>query len=369
MSHSSPKLLILSASTGNGHVSAAQALEAEAKSQGLVALHVDCMDRTSRGFTTWYRGGYETLVRQRPQMWGHLYRSSDRPLFNFGFQTSLDWWFCRTLEPLLAELRPDWVVCTHSLPQPRLAVLRKKYGFKVGIVVTDLYPHRMWMRGRPDHFFVPQEWSKQVLTKRYPRANRHVDVTGIPINPVFLLPRSKLGLRVALRMSGVTALVASGGIGGGPVLEVLPVLLEAGINLHVIAGRNDALLQELRSQYSADDRVVLHGQVTQPEMADLMSSCDFVVSKPGGLTTFEALAVGLPFLVYWPFLIPGQEEGNAEYLEEVGAGRIARDLTQLSGIVNEFVETRDVLPEMSRRALQQAKPQATQQIIRRLREL
>ena len=78
---------MLSASTGNGHMAAAYALEDEARGQGFEAKTADALVFASKGFRAWYAGGYETLVRRRPELWGHLYRSSDRPMFNYHFQT------------------------------------------------------------------------------------------------------------------------------------------------------------------------------------------------------------------------------------------------------------------------------------------
>ncbi|MEZ5163479.1 MAG: hypothetical protein R2688_06955 [Fimbriimonadaceae bacterium] len=138
-----PRILVLSASTGNGHTSAADAIVAQAQAMGLHAVHEDVLDFTSKGFRKWYRGGYETLVRRRPKMWGHLYRTSDRPRFNYYFQTGLDKQFCRPLSKIIRSHKPDWVICTHSLPQPALARMRDQISFRMGVVVTDLYVHRM----------------------------------------------------------------------------------------------------------------------------------------------------------------------------------------------------------------------------------
>lgn len=357
-----PRLLILSASTGNGHMSAAFAIAAEAERAGLVAVVIDVMDVTPDAFTSWYRGGYEKLVKDRPELWGHLYRSSDRPLFNYGFQTILDFTFTRRIRKIIEEMRPDWVVCTHSLPQPRLVPLRREFGFRMGIVVTDLYVHRMWLRGRPDAFFVPQEWTKEVLARRKPRLGSHCVVTGIPIHPVF-------GERRGERVWGGDryAIVSSGGIGGGPLLEAVAVILGEGWRVRVVAGRNQAAFEALTDQFGGDERVEVFGHVDAAKMAQLMQESHLLVSKPGGLTTFESLASGIPFCVYWPFLIPGQEEGNATFLRDIGAGVIARDLDSLRLELGKLDD--GTLQTMSEAGLSQALPNAAAEIVQALREL
>lgn len=357
-----PKLLILSASTGNGHMSAAFAIAAEAEKAGLEAVVVDVMDVTPDAFTSWYRGGYEKLVKDRPELWGHLYKSSDRPLFNYGFQTILDFAFTSKIRKLIAEMRPDWVVCTHSLPQPRLVPLRREFRFRMGIVVTDLYVHRMWLRGRPDAFFVPQEWTREVLRRRKPRLGAHCVVTGIPIHPVF-------GERKFERSWGGEkwAIVSSGGIGGGPLTDAVKVMLESGWWVRVIAGRNQAAFDSLKAVFGGDDRVIVLGHIDAAKMAELMQTSHLLVSKPGGLTTFESLASGIPFCVYWPFLIPGQEEGNATFLRDIGAGVIAHDLDELRSALGKLDDEK--LKVMSAAGLEQALPDAAAKIVQALREL
>ena len=126
---SAPRILVLSASTGNGHVTAANAGADEAKSRGLQALSVDTLDFCPKAYKVWYAGGYEMLVRRQPGVWGRFYEVSDMPGTLFDFQFWLDTTMCERLEQLISEEKPDWVVCTHSLPQPRLADLRAKFGF------------------------------------------------------------------------------------------------------------------------------------------------------------------------------------------------------------------------------------------------
>lgn len=364
---SKPRILVLSASTGNGHTSAADAIVAQAQAMGLHAVHEDVLDFTSKGFRKWYRGGYETLVRRRPKMWGHLYRSSDRPRFNYYFQTGLDRKFCRPLAKIIRSHKPDWVICTHSLPQPALAQMRAQYPFRMGVVVTDLYVHRMWLRGKPDWFFVPQEYSRNILAQRLPSVKDQITVSGIPVHPVFESAPRKEDARAQLEIedSAELALVSSGGIGGGPLLEAVEALRIQGLLVTVIAGRNDAMRTALKNRFQDDSRVNVLGHIDQATMAKHMAAADFLVAKPGGLTTFEALTVGLPFLVYWPFLIPGQEEGNADFLEECGAGVIARNINELESQAN-ILKDPVLRDQMSRAAKAHAPSHSAEKIVQQI---
>lgn len=368
---SKPRFLILTASTGNGHISAANALKEVFHQRGCDAEVVNVMDHVVKAFRKWFQGGYEMLVRKGPDMWGHLYRTSDRPLFNYQVQTFLDWSCSNPLDQVIRDYKPDWVVNTHSVAQPRLPKLQKELGFGSSVVITDLYPHRMWLRGRPNHYFVPNAYTQEILEKRIPWIKGHIDITGIPINPVFSNPptleaaRAQLGYSVEDKLVVVT----SGGIGAGPFLEVVNHLSRLDAKLMVVCGRSAEAHQLMTTHYGSDPDVKVVGHATQADMATMMAATDVLVGKSGGLTTFEALAVGCPFVVYRPFLIPGQEEGNADWIQDHGAGVIAKDLTELDHQVKRLLEDDAARSAMRMAAKLLAKPDATAQIVDRMIEL
>jgi processive 1,2-diacylglycerol beta-glucosyltransferase len=319
------------------------------------------------------------LVLHKPELWGHLYRTSDRPRFNYRFQTMLDFVFVARLNELIEEMEPDWVVCTHSLPQPRLAFERRKHpNFRVGVVVTDLYPHRMWLRGDPDHYFVPGEWTKALLEQRKPEAKGRISVTGIPINPVFGLKQSPCEAREQLGLDPElpTMVLTAGGIGGGPVEKAVAALMSLSepCQLVVVCGRNETLLNRLEEHsatFSAESKVtlILKGHVPQGEMAALMRASDFLIGKPGGLTMSECLATGCPFVIYLPVLIPGQEEGNARFLQESGAGVAVDGPAELRQVAEELLHAPERLASMRQASLKVARPNAAADIARLLCEL
>lgn len=358
------RIIILSASTGNGHTSAANALKEEFESRGHVVMVIDCMDHVAKMFRRWFKGGYEMLVKESPWLWGHLYRTSDRPLFNYWVQTFLDYKCSWPLDDVIREFNPTWILCTHSIAQPRLPKLREELKVPVAVVVTDLYPHRMWLRGNPDWYFLPTEESQETLEARNPETKGQGFVTGIPINEAFANAPTQEAARVALGMDSRPAvLISSGGIGAGPFEEVASELADLPIRLNVVAGRSQVAFEGLTSKFGARENVHIYGHVPQSQMAELMAASDMLVGKSGGLTTFEALAVGCPFLVYMPFLIPGQEEDNAEFLQDIGAGRVVRDLADLKSQILSLLNNPEALNRMRVSAKAHAKPNARQEIV------
>ncbi len=354
-----PRLLILAASTGNGHISAAKALVDMAHEMGLEAETYDALLYTPSAFRTWFRGGYEGLVKTNPRLWGHLYRTSDKPHFNFWFQTFLDWWGCGGLREMITQFNPDWVICTHSVVQPRLVQFRKSLNFKTAIVVTDIYPHLMWLRGDPDWYFVPTESSKDLLEHRLPRMAGRVEVSGMPIHKAF----ADVGKNRQPRTGPLRVLVTAGGIGGGPVLEVVQSLSSLNVDITCVAGRNEAAEIALTKLAQGNPRITVFGYVPLAEMATLMGQSDVLVAKSGGLTTFEALAAGCAFVVYRPFLIPGQEEGNAEYIEQIGAGVITLDLGDLHSTILRMSEDAQLVAQMQAASIGHGRPNACRFIL------
>ncbi|MBX3095317.1 MAG: hypothetical protein KF812_00500 [Fimbriimonadaceae bacterium] len=356
-------IVVLTASTGNGHTSAARAIAEEAEARGFRAPVIDVLDHTPKAFRRWFKNGYEMLVRRSPETWGYLYKKSDKPSPEYYVQTFLDQYCTLPLAKLMRENKPQWVVTTHSVAQPRLRGLRKTYGFQTAVVVTDLYPHKMWLRGRPDLYCVPGDWSQEILEQRLPWSKGRIVVSGIPIAHGFANPIGREESRKALGFGPDenVILLQSGGIGGGPIIEAAEVLSKTGAKVAAVCGRHEAKRQRL--QKLGLPGVIPLGHVEHEKMALYMQACDFMVAKAGGLTTCEALSLGTPFVVFMPLLIPGQEEGNAEFLENCGAGIRCYEFDDLADTATKLVADPTIRLTMSQAAKKHGQPQAAKIIV------
>jgi len=370
----SARVLILHASTGNGHVSAALACQAGLEKHGAEVLVEDALDYAPWAFQTWYRGGYEAAVREAPASWGWLYRISDHPKLAYRFQCMLDTVFLGRLRKSISTFRPDVVLCTHSLPQPKLDDLRPEYGYRMAVVVTDLYPHLMWHRGEPDWFFVPQPWSQEELERRLPWSVGRTSVSGIPVHPAFnrQVEKTVMKAELGLKPDRPAVLVTSGGIGAGGLPDVVRGLAEMpGIQILAVTGRNDAAYADLMKKPAAGpaDPIRVLRRLPVEGVADLMLAADMIVGKPGGLTVSEALVAGLPFIVHHPFLIPGQEEDNARFLVEREIGVISNDIADLRKIVATLVTQPERRQRMARNAQEAGRPDAADHIAAKVMQL
>ena len=317
------RLLLLSASAGAGHLRAAEAVEKAWKGKG-EARHVDVLSLAPALFRRAYSRGYLDLVDRAPGMLGLLYDRTNRPpkgKAGDALRLLVDRLNTRRLEDLLEEFRPDVVCHTHFLPAEVLGRLRRKGRLDVpqAVVVTDFDVHRFWLCPGTDLYLVAREDCRIHLQALGVPPGR-IRVTGIPVDPAFA---EKPNLPALRRKHGVEEglpllLLLAGGFGVGPVEDLLKRLRRElrGARIAVIAGRNEALRERLARAAKGPGAPARVLGFTN-EMHEWMALASLAVTKPGGLTTSEALSRGLPLVVVNP--IPGQETRNATMLYEEGA--------------------------------------------------
>jgi processive 1,2-diacylglycerol beta-glucosyltransferase len=228
-------------------------------------------------------------------------------------------------------------------------------------VVTDFEAHALWMEQAVDLYCVATEETKASLVARGAKVE-NVVATGIPIAAKFSQPSDphQVRKRHGLRDDLPVVLVLSWGFGMGPVAEILSSLdrVERAFQTLVVAGRNEELRRELASRdYRHPTRVL--GFVAN--MHELMAVADLIVTKPGGLTTSEALATGRPLFILNP--IPGQEAANSDFLLERGAAAKVNRVEDLPFRLEQLLGSKK-LKEMARAAKRLGRPNAAPDVCR-----
>jgi processive 1,2-diacylglycerol beta-glucosyltransferase len=371
------KVLVLSASAGAGHVRAAQALERafidlEAAEE---VRHIDALDYTNKLFRNLYSKAYLDLVNTTPDLFGWLYDRLDKPWKSDRLLQAFDKLNTRPLVRMLREYRPDILICTHFLPSEIISLLKAKerLAYRQAIVVTDFDAHAMWLCNHYEHYFVALDETRVYLTMLGIPAEK-VSVTGIPIDPVFAQAKDKRAMRDkhGLKQDRATILVSAGGFGVGPIDTLIRSLLQLRNKAQVITicGRNQELkgrLDQIAARLAPDNPVALKVVGYTMEMDELMAASDLVLGKPGGLTTSEALAKGLVFVVVNP--IPGQEERNADHLLEAGAAIRCNNLPVLAYKIDLLLDDPARFAAMQANARRLARPRAAYEIVNRLLKL
>ena len=334
------KVLLLSASAGAGHVRAAEAIEKAFKEvdngEGREVQHLDILNYTNKVFRHLYSKAYIDLVNKLPEVPGWVYDKLDKPWKNERRRLALDKLNTRPLVKLLRDYHPDLVVCTHFLPAEIVSWLKAKerLASRQVIIVTDFDVHAMWLVHHYERYFVAIDEARAYLEALGIPAGK-ITVSGIPIDPVFAKQKDKQEMRTkhGLEPDRTTILLSAGGFGVGSVDALIASLLSMQHRVQVVAicGRNEELkkrLTRLAARAKPDATVLLKPFGFTKEMDELMTASDLVLGKPGGLTTSEALAKGLVFVIVNP--IPGQEERNSDHLLESAVGIRCNNLPVLS---------------------------------------
>src|SRR5919205_2841642 len=370
------KVLLLSASAGAGHIRAAEAIEkafVQLEDAGSREVrHVDVLNYTNKLFRHLYSKAYIDLVNKIPEVPGWMYDRLDKPWKNERRRLALDKLNTRPFVKLLREYQPDLIVCTHFLPAEIVSWLKAKerLASRQVIIVTDFDVHAMWLVHHYEHYFVALEEAR-VYLEALGIPSAKITVSGIPIDPVFAKQKDKQEMRAkhGLAPDRTTILLSAGGFGVGSVDALVGSLLPLQQRAQIVAicGRNEELkkrLSRLAARIKPDSGVLLKPFGYTLEMDELMSASDLVMGKPGGLTSSEALAKGLVFVIVDP--IPGQEERNSDHLLEGGVAIRCNNLPTLSYKLERLLSDPRRVQSMKSNSLRMGHPNAAREIVDQL---
>jgi processive 1,2-diacylglycerol beta-glucosyltransferase len=363
-----PRILLLSASVGVGHLRAAEAVELALRetAPNVFVRNLDVMELTNRAFGRLYARGYLGLMNRAPYVHGYFYDLFDRPVRapvtrSDRVRLALQWVNLRRFVQILKAEPWDLIINTHFLPAEIVASLRRqgKIDTPQVTVTTDFDTHRMWVHPPCEHYFTAtEEGSRYLQYWGVPGAN--VSVTGVPIHPVFRRPKDKAACAAkhGLASDRPVVLQMAGGFGVvGPIDKLYATLLqtERPIELVVAAGRNGAIKARLEKIPTPPRHRVRILPFTN-EIDEYMAAADLVVSKPGGLTVAETLARGAVLVMVQP--VPGQESRNSDYLLENGAAVKVSTLPLLSYKMDSLLADPTRLAQLRANAVRLARPNA-----------
>ncbi len=342
----SKKVLIMSASTGGGHNRAARAIKEELESRTIDNMSIECeivdsLKLVNNTMDKVISRGYEKSALYTPKAYGSVYRFSETTIaskneFKTNPLTSL---MARKFKHLLNESTPDLIIGTHPFPMIALSTLKKNNNIhslsrsesfykstKVDIppmisVLTDYTTHSTWIQNEIDYYIVGHEYVKELLVYEGVDSEK-VKAYGIPVEKSFLSHRDRETVLTELGLSPekLTVLLMGGSFGAGNIKETLEdlIAIDRDFQILVITGRNEHLKDKLSKMLDStihNKNICLLGYTNK--MNDILASIDVLISKPGGLTTTEALLNDVPMIV--PYFIPGQEEENLDFLTNCGA--------------------------------------------------
>ena len=323
------RILILTADAGFGHRSAANAVAA-ALAELAPSVQVDVVNpiehpraaKLLRDSQT----DYDRVVKESPQLYQLSYTATDQTLPSAMMDTATTLMLYEALRDTLNKYDPDTIVSTYPFYQAPLSALFRLNGRRAALitVVTDLISvHRVWFNNASDRLIVPTETVRELAVGSGVRANK-IRLIGIPVDPAVAKdegPKAEIRARLGWRPD-LTTVLAIGSKRVSGLVEMLRALNHSALPVQIIAsaGNDDDLYDQL-TQVEWHVPTTIYRYVDR--MPTFMHAADVLVCKAGGLITTEALACGLPMV--FVDVIPGQEEGNAQYVVEGGAGVIADD--------------------------------------------
>lgn len=366
------KILIFYGSYGGGHLSAARNIRdyIENNYTDCEIQLVDCIEYINKILNKVTTKAYTDFSRNARWIWKQIYYGSEKGGLS-KISNSINRVMAVKLNKLLQEFNPNLIISTHPFSSQMCAILKKKQKIncKLATVMTDYAPHSQWLVAHEfvDYYFVAHEGMKKDLIEQGIDFKK-IFATGIPLSNRFLLSydKSKILAEYNLSPNKKTILFFAGGefgFGKDKTFNMLKSIIDNFPYLQVIAiaGRNIKIKErfdELVSVTNSGDSVKILSYTNQ--VPELMSVADLVITKPGGLTTTESLASGLPLIVIDP--LPGQEEENAKFVEKNGAGIWIRKNDDIKTILLNIFNDTYKLQNMKIRARLIAKKNSTKDI-------
>ncbi|MFB6181282.1 MAG: glycosyltransferase [Candidatus Magasanikbacteria bacterium] len=327
------KILIISASIGQGHVRAGEALKKKLKQEDIETEHIDLLNYLSNFWKRILSSSYKNITTKTPYLWGLLYNTSD----NKCIRIFLNWFIENVIstEKLLDKVttyNPDKIVCTHFLAPDLLSSLN--ISIKITTLITDYGIHSMWLSDNTDLYRVSTDLMKKNLRKRGVKKEQ-IKVKTLPIDPDFesLDTRPKLKKKMGFQQQ-FTILVMSGGDGLIKLKEIIEKLfqIQESINIISVAGKNKKLKKQIK-QLESPQNIYYKALGWTDEIEKYIQISNIVISKPGGMTTTECIQTNTTLIATNP--IPGQEEGNAEYLIKNNYGHLAESTDEILQLTRE----------------------------------
>ena len=359
------RTLVISVTAGNGHNATAKTMAEYLEANGADATVLDLYKYISRIIYNMVDKGYLFSIRHTPKGFGRAYSGVERrriPRKILGLLNS-NRLLASRLAGFFADYHPDVILVTHVFAAQVLDVLKKQGHLQVPIVgvMTDYCIHPLWETvPSVGTIVVPSEIMRYAAARRGIEAERLVPL-GIPVASKFSGKREKADARreIGLDPDKTTILVMGGSMGYGDLLQSVTEIdqMDKGYQLACIAGANRRLLRQLK-QLETKHPIHVCGFTDQVDL--YMDAADCIVTKPGGLSTSEALSKELPLILVSP--IPGQEERNAHFFVNAGAAVLVSRHFPIAEAVYSVLESEGRLEHMKQAIRQIACPRAAADI-------
>lgn len=365
------KVLLLYISEHSGHHCASNAVENALKTlePGITTLNINSFNYTNPILEKVINRAYMGVVKRTPELWEYLYDNPKVLKNTQRLRSAIHRFNTSKLKVLLDDFKPDAIVCTQAFPCGMIADYKKSFGLSTPLIgiLTDYAPHSYWIYSDVDKYIVPSDETGRKLADDGVDPRR-IEAYGIPIEPKFQAPKDRNAIFRSLGLDSrlPTVLVMGGTQGLGPIKHTIRLLDSIPLDMQAViaSGTNKKLYRWLKARRFKKRVVAL---AYAHNVDELLRIATVIITKPGGITTAEALAIGVPMIIIHP--LPGQEAMNTRFLLREGVAVKAESPQDAVIILEELLYNKDKLKVMGERALSLAKPDSATRIAKLILEM
>lgn len=362
----SKKVLLLFISEHSGHHCASRSIEKALRmiDPTVETLNINSFNYTNPILEKVINRAYMGVVKRTPEIWEYLYDNPKVLKNTQKLRAMIHHFNTGKLKSLLDDFKPDVIICTQAFPCGMIADYKKSLSLKTPLigVLTDYAPHSYWIYNDVDKYIVPSpETGRKLIENGVDPAK--VEEFGIPIDPGFcsVAAKEEIYSKIGIARDKPCVLIMGGTQGLGPIKNVARLLDASPLDLQVViaTGTNKRVYKWLKSRRFRKKFMILP---FADNVNELMRVATVIITKPGGITTAEALAAGVPMLILHP--LPGQEAMNTRFLLKEGVAIKAENPEDAIVVLEELLYNKGKLNMMSRKALALSKPDSAMNIAR-----
>jgi processive 1,2-diacylglycerol beta-glucosyltransferase len=309
------KILILYTAIGLGHKSIAENIGYYLEQAGYEVELADAQKVQGGILVSWGTRSYQRIVRSFSFIWSWLYNTQWLIAVTLPYRTWLAGFNYDHILSLIEKSKPDLVISTHNTSSAVVAYLKDKqlYQGLFGIAFSDFHLHRYWLFEQADFFLVNIKEQKQEMVALGFTAEK-IFVCGMTLQPKMQIDVAVVKQKFGINPQEKIVLISSGSQGFGLSDKLIAKFLQhKDVRVIAVCGKNVEMLESLKKKFAGTKAIILN---YYSPMDELYAIADVFVSKPGGLSTAEALRWQLPIIV--SHILPGQEEWNYRYLQDKG---------------------------------------------------
>lgn len=360
------KILILTVTAGQGHNSTAKALSECLASKGAEVRVLDTMRYINKLLGKTVDKGYLFVSSRAKLAYKGVYRLAElrkKSTDDFNPTRITAKMLSQKLKKYIDSYDPDVIICTHIYAGIFVDVLKSEQKLRARsiAILTDFAFHPYWEEGDDlDYVVVPNE-SLYLKAREKGFHDGQILPFGIPINPKFenIADKKEAKRRLGLDPERNTVLIMGGSMGYGNIVKTVDRLDKITSDFQIISVCGSNKSSKAKIDARTYSKKVLNFGFTS-NIDELMDAADCIITKPGGLTSSEAMAKGLPMIIINP--IPGQEDRNTEFLVNNGCAMAVSPTYTLEEIVYTLFNVPGRLETMKRCISIYAHPDATRRI-------